>query len=816
MKIFEIRNLTFKYPKQNKKAVDDVSLDIYEGDFVVFCGASGSGKTTLLRQLKPTLAPNGERDGEIVFFGKSLEVISERECAEKIGYVLQDVENQIVTDKVWHELAFGLENLGYESSEIRRRVAEMASFFGIESWFRKSVNELSGGQKQLLNLASVMVMRPRVIILDEPSAQLDPITADGFFNMLSKINRELGTTIILSEHRLEEVMPICSRVVVMDKGKVICNDTPSASGKKLKEMQNEMFADMPSAMRIYAEADGKGEYPITVNEGRAWLGEFVTEHEVREVPLKKTTDERKPAAQLKDIWFRYGKEEDDVIRGASLDIYHGELLAIVGGNGSGKTTLLSLLGGLNTPYRGKITIDGVPIAKISGLHDNVLGILPQNPKNLFVRKTVYDDLREMSRDEEHIASVAAICTLTELLDSNPYDLSGGEQQRAALAKVLLKNPQILILDEPTKGMDGGFKRVMAEIFNDLKENGVTIVMVSHDIEFCAKYADRCAMLFDGEITSTGEPHSFFAANSIYTTAARRMCAELVQDAVTAEDIIYALTGNAAERKAENKKCALYRPKEKKSPGWYEYLFGKKNTEVTYKKTKLTERTRLASLMILALIPLTIFIGINYFGDRKYYLISLLILLEAMLPFAMIYESRKPSAREIVIIAIMCAIGVAGRIAFFAVPNFKPLATVIILTGAAFGGEAGFLTGAMSAFVSNFYFGQGPWTPWQMLAFGAIGFVGGVLFKKGLVSRGRLPLALYGGLSIMLVYGPIVDFSSLVLSQQAITLESVITTVMLGLKFNVVHAISTVIFMWIISTPMLDEFDRLKLKYGIYN
>ena len=241
MALLEVKNLSFTYPRQPKDtmeakpALSGVSLDIRRGEFMVLCGASGCGKSTLLRLLKRELAPKGEKSGEIFFCGKEQSELSEREAACEIGYVLQNPENQIVTDKVWHELAFGLENMGVPTPVIRRRVAEMACFFGIDYWFRKKTTELSGGQKQLLNLASILSMQPKLLILDEPTSQLDPIAASDFIHTLSKINKDLGLTILMTEHRLEEVFPLADRVAVMDQGKLLFVETPRKAGHELKQ-----------------------------------------------------------------------------------------------------------------------------------------------------------------------------------------------------------------------------------------------------------------------------------------------------------------------------------------------------------------------------------------------------------------------------------------------------------------------------------------------------------------------------------------------------------------------------------------------------
>ncbi len=541
MENFRIENLSFSYPTSEKKSLDNVSLKIEKGEYIVLCGKSGSGKTTLLRHLKSVLTPYGKRSGDIYFNGIPLKNVDNREQSSKIGYVMQNPDDQIVTDKVWHELAFGLESLGCDQKTMRSRVAEMACYFGIQEWFHRDVAVLSGGQKQLLNLASIMAMQPEVLILDEPTSQLDPIAASDLLNTVRKINTELGTTVIITEHRLEDIFPYADRAIVMDSGKIIADDTPRNIGRLLFEQNNPMFTAMPTPVRIFYNANGNGECPLTVREGRAWLDkEFETDPEIKEIPCKNIDEDiENPAISLNELWFRYEKDTPDILRGASLEIPAGSISAIVGGNGAGKSTALKAICGICKPYRGKIKVFGKPVNKFrSGeLFKNCVSMLPQDPKSLFVKKTVREDLEEMTKDKNKVIEVAEICQVREFLDSHPYDLSGGEQQRVALAKVLLAEPKILLLDEPTKGMDSFFKETFATILNKLKNQGITILMVSHDIEFCAKHADRVSMFFDGQVLTTDTPQKFFGANSFYTTASNRMSRHIFTNAVTAENVV---------------------------------------------------------------------------------------------------------------------------------------------------------------------------------------------------------------------------------------------------------------------------------------
>lgn len=551
---FEIKNLSFSYPaSKNGLALKEINLSIDRGEYIAVCGKSGSGKTTLLKHLKSVLSPHGNMEGEIYFEGKPLKESDLRQQSSKIGYVMQNPDNQIVTDKVWHELAFGLESLGIDQKTIRLRVAEMANYFGIQGWFHKNVTELSGGQKQLLNLASIMAMQPTVLILDEPTSQLDPIAAADFLNTVRKINLELGTTVIITEHRLEDIFHAADRVVVMEKGSIIAADEPHKIGEFLKAENNEMFAAMPSPVQIYYGVENDLRCPLTVREGRNWLSSLLKDKEIKIASIEEREEEdeetKVPAVTLKEVWFRYEKEAPDVLKGVNLQIPKGKIFAIVGGNGTGKSTTLKSICNICKPYRGQVLIDGKKIDKYksSELFKGNLAMLPQDPQSLFVKKTVREDLEEMllsGEDKKRVEEVADICDITDLLESHPYDLSGGEQQRAALAKVLLTEPKILLLDEPTKGIDNFFKLKFAEILGRLREKGVTILMVSHDVEFCAKYADRVGMFFDGSVVTTNTPKLFFSQNSFYTTAANRMSRHIFENAITNEDVIKLCRANS--------------------------------------------------------------------------------------------------------------------------------------------------------------------------------------------------------------------------------------------------------------------------------
>ena len=532
MALIDVQNLTFSYPDQ--KALDGINLSVEQGEYVVLCGKSGSGKSTLLRHLKTVLTPHGTRTGSILFNGTELSMLDRKTQACAIGFVMQNPDEQIVTDKVWHELAFGLESIGCEQKTMQLRVAEMASYFGLQHWFYRNMNELSGGQKQLVTLASIMAMQPQVLILDEPTAQLDPIAAADFLSTVRKINRELGTTVLITEHRLEDIYHTADRVVVMENGKITADGAPREIGAMLYAQNSPMFAALPTPVRVFYEVGASGQCPLTVREGRSRLAkQTVTVNRLpREAQSFSAT-----ALSIKDVWFRYEKDSPDVLQGLTLSVPSGSLFAIVGGNGTGKSTTLKSICGILKPYRGKIEIFGKSHKKHKNLFQNCLSMLPQDPTSLFSKSVVEEELLEMCSESEKVNEIAALCEISDLLKRHPRDLSGGEQQRVALAKILTTQPKLLLLDEPTKGLDNHFKQAFAQLLCKLKQNGITIVMVSHDVEFCAQYADLVSMFFDGKILATQPPQEFFGANSFYTTAASRMSRGIYENAVTASDVI---------------------------------------------------------------------------------------------------------------------------------------------------------------------------------------------------------------------------------------------------------------------------------------
>ena len=823
----------------------------------------------------------------------------------------------------------------------------MGSFFGLGDIFHRKVMDLSGGQKQLVNLASVMAMSPKVLVLDEPTSQLDPIAANDFINSLVRINRELGTTIIMTEHRLEDVLPVCNRSVVMENGRIIYDGDVRgfAESVRSKRIDRGLYLSMPASVQIYMglEKDSGKQLPLTVPDAREWLVDYDrkfredggapvvpeiqnrgadegvngSENQAGNAAVDKgdkqrgavngqkdagCREEHPVVCSLDEVSFRYERNTGDVLRQVSLDIYANEILMINGSNGCGKSTMLSLIANLYSPYSGKLRI-----AK-----NLRTGMLPQNPELLFTSRSVRDELID-ANDRQQLAEIVRFCRLEELLDRHPYDLSGGEKQRLGLAKVLIADPDILLMDEPTKGLDNGFKMQLADMLRKLQKRGKTIVVVSHDIEFCAVAGDRVALLFDGEVAMVGDVRSYMSDNNFFTTAASRISRNILDGAVTVREVLAAYGadmdvtgvaggGNDSNQGIENESLRIANQgtaemseaagisddkladiilnKDRKVENlsiwqivtiavttviiifgfWntmsvsdlsglvqqmtvtaegrkYLVLYGvmiaailgllvairpitqKRNEDIVMDSVGhgFGKRTVVSIVAVLVLIPATIWFGVARLGDKKYFFISLLVLLEAMLPFFVSFEDRKPKVRDIVTLAVMCALAVTGRTAFFMLPNFTPVMAIVIIAGVAFGCEGGFITGAMTMFVSNFIMGQGPWTPWQMFAMGLVGFLAGLFFAGSSVrtrNMTKLGLCIFGALICIVVYGGIMNPASVIMWQPNVNFSMIMASYVTGFPFDLAQATATVIALWLVARPFLEKLDRVRIKFGV--
>ena len=460
----EVRGLSFAYPGAAAPVLEGLDWSVPQGAFALLVGGTGSGKSTLLSLLKPEIAPAGEFAGELRVLGEDVADMDVRASAERVGYVFQDPENQIVCETVWHEMAFGLENLGVSRDEMRRRVAETSYFFGMEDWLHRDTDTLSGGRKQLLSLAAVLALRPRVLLLDEPTSQLDPVAEKNFLHALFRVNRELGCTVVVATHQPRPMLEYATCVYRIEGGRV------------------REVADLAS---------------LGGREGLLALGSY-----------EPAQGEAPGAEAIREGWFRYDRTSGWVLRGLDVAFSAGAVHAIVGGNGCGKSTMLSVLAKTAKLQRGRMMRGAASAA-----------LLPQNPKALLVAETVRDELMEWAStcgyDEAAAQEQAARLGLAGLEARHPYDLSGGQRQLLALAKLLLIGPELLLLDEPTKGLDLASRRIIARALRDHAGAGGTIIMATHDLDFAEQVSDDVAMMFDGEIACMEPPADFFADNVFY-------------------------------------------------------------------------------------------------------------------------------------------------------------------------------------------------------------------------------------------------------------------------------------------------------------
>lgn len=536
MDILHLKDLSFTYPEAEEKAINNINLHIKQGEFIVIAGPSGCGKTTLLRLLKTEIAPRGEQIGQIYYEGKAIEEHDPRKLIEEIGFVFQNPDNQIVMDEVMQEIVFGMENLGYSTIEMRKRVAELVHFFGLESLLHERPSKLSGGQKQMVNLLSVLLLKPKVLLLDEPTSQLDPVAANELLSMLTRLNEEMGITIVLIEHRLEQLFQRADRILLMNKGEILYNNDSQTVIKKVYQSNNEAFIPyIPSITRLFLHKEenlDQAKLPLTVKETRAWIGGLSGTEKNLEDKLIKEEALEEVVLEAKNVFYQYDQKSNLVLNKFSLSIGKGEFFALVGGNGSGKTTALKVCLGMLKPQRGSLRVLGTKLRKGNrqALYKDI-AYLPQNPQGYFSYDTLEAEMQEVikkhkvSDGERKIREMLQAFGIEHLRNRHPYDCSGGEMQKAALAAMLLKRPKLLIVDEPTKGFDNISKKEFAKLLRALHQDGLTILMVTHDIEFAAQYTSRCGMLFQGEITALGTAKELFNGNYFYTTAINRVTRE---------------------------------------------------------------------------------------------------------------------------------------------------------------------------------------------------------------------------------------------------------------------------------------------------
>lgn len=834
MNIIQIEDLHFAYPEEEGDVLRGVNLRLEEGKFYILCGKSGCGKSTLLRHMKSALMPKGKRCGRL---WKGV-------AEEEIGFVFQHPDNQIVTDKVWHELVFGMENLGYDQNTMNLRVAELASYFGMEHWFDKEVSQLSGGQKQLLNLAAVLTLRPKLLLLDEPMAWLDPMASTEFLHTLNRIQKELGMTVLLSAHQLEDVISYGDELLLMEEGQILLQGSTEKIGRKLRDRGEAFYMAMPVPMRIYLESGSEKACPCTIAEGREWLrGEMGERRESSGEKKKQTGWEKNqtfhiedkenflqkgrtanPVLRAKNLWYRYPGSDNDILCGTSFQVREGEILGILGGNGSGKSTLLKVMAGLLSAAQGKTQIQMGKqwVACEKGISTGEVAFLPQDVTTIFLEETVEQELTVPGKQKEKNRWID-IFELAPILKRHPYDISGGEKQKVAIVKLLLREGRLLLLDEPTNGMDAADKKRLGEVLQQLAKKGITIVMVSHDLEFTAAYAHRAGMFFRGKLEGLMPVRDFFVQNHFYTTAAHRMSRELIPEAVTVEDVLAVLAGEnlrcleqvkeTGEQRRESLEKIEKKQQEKKSDMFLEDFQESKHNQGKSKGMLLY----LAGIFLLY--PVLLWMGMNFFHDRRYLLISMGMVVYALLPFFCLWEKRPPRVQKLVVLSVLTAIAVTGRCAFYMLPSVKPMAAIAIVAGISMGAESGFFVGAMSMLVSNMMFGQGPWTPWQMLAMGLVGLFAGLLmhrdrFLRRSTGRKRICMAIYGMFSVICMYGGIMNPASLLMASYELNLQNLLAIYLSGLPMDLVHGGTTGALLLIAGIPILKKLDRMKKKYEL--
>jgi energy-coupling factor transporter ATP-binding protein EcfA2 len=546
MAFLKAKNLSFRY-LDDTFTLSNVNFSLEKGDFCLVVGKTGCGKTTLLRLLKTEITPSGSLKGEVKINGLDLKDYD----SNKIVYMFQNPSRQIVSDKVYHEIVFGLEARGIEKEVMEAKLAEIVNYLDINDLLNKHTMELSGGEAQLVSLASLLVLDPEVILLDEASSQLDPLTRKKFLEILKRINQDFGITIILVEHNLEDVLEFTDKVIVLDQGKMLYFGVKDEAIDFLGNNE-EYFNFLSKTLQISKHLNlGNLLHLKDVKEAlkSKYKNEINFEYEIK--------DFEKEIIKAEDLYYRYSKKERDVLEKFSLTVYDNEILGLVGGNGVGKTTLLKNLAGIRTFYSGKIEIAGKNIKKYKGnsLYKNLIAYLPQDPLTLFLKRTVGEDLgyyvKSLDLDKDLLNRLIKKFRIENLLEMSPYDLSGGELQKCAFTKILLSKPKILLLDEPTKGMDFSLREELKKILLALQKEGATIIIATHDLEFIASIADRVGIMFNGKVLSLTDSHSFFSNSNFYTTVASLASRKLYDKVITVPELVEIAMKNGIKDEKDN-------------------------------------------------------------------------------------------------------------------------------------------------------------------------------------------------------------------------------------------------------------------------
>ena len=522
MEVLQLENVTFTYAQAKSASVENIQLQVNEGEFVVLCGPSGSGKSTLLKLLKKELTPKGTLEGNILFYGEPLQHIEEQSLVQQIAIVMQDPDYQIVFDDTMQELVFGLENIGLSTIEMKKRVAELVHYFSAQQLLEQKPSLMSGGQKQTVNLLSALLLKPKLLLLDEPTAQLDPIAAKKFITMLKQLNEETGMTIIMAEHHTEQLFEVADKMVLLERGKVIHEGTAQEIVKPLLKANSLYYIYVPETVRYLYEKKllQHKQIPFNLKASKKLLPQIVPRISINQTHRPNSEQ----IIECCEVYTQYTKNSPFILKKFSVSIYEGEIFALLGSNGSGKSTWLKSLIGSIPVVRCKISLFGKTKWKQRELMQHIR-YLPQNPKMYFTQDTIEDEMqmlvKQFNVSETIIDHLLKSYQIEHLRNRHPHDCSGGELQRAAIACLQIGNPKVLLLDEPTKGIDPIHKQRLIEMLKQLQQN-VTIVCVTHDIQFVAQCANRCGILFNGEVTAIGSTNSVLKENYFYTTALNRL------------------------------------------------------------------------------------------------------------------------------------------------------------------------------------------------------------------------------------------------------------------------------------------------------
>lgn len=514
MEVFKIHDLTYYYPRKEDPALKDINLNIEEGEFILLLGSSGSGKSTLGRVFNK-IVPN--------FYGGKIK--GELEGTDEVGMVFQDPEKQLVMDKVERELAFGLENIGVPYSAMRKKVMEALSFLNIYDIKDKKTYELSGGQKQKVALGATISMGYKFLVLDEPTSQLDPVSAEEILHILKRLNEELGYTIILIEQRIDRCFHLADRILFMENASLVFD----GNREEFVFWSNEKNKNFLPSVSEYFVKKGYENTPFTVKEGRKKLKKLFDKNNLPKKEIHINDNKKEDVIIAKNIDFIY-ENGKHALKKIDLTVHKGEVLGILGENGGGKSTLLKNISGLLKPTKGKLYVEGV------------VGYLSQNPNDYLFNDSVYEELK-YTLDNKDIKDYEVIDKTLKDLDiyqykyKNPRDLSGGERQRVAIASILVMDPDILILDEPTRGLDKDLKEKLGHIILELKDKRKTVILVTHDVEFTSKFCDRACLIFDGSIAQIGSKYEVMSSGIYYSTQINKLFSGYVNNILTLDDAL---------------------------------------------------------------------------------------------------------------------------------------------------------------------------------------------------------------------------------------------------------------------------------------